>query len=113
MGTHGIVTVVVVDQVQMKFVAGCGGGKAAKLAAAIRAHWPLTATAAYDLARDNGFGCLECLAVVHREDGGQVKVYHRSGCWGDDSLYVSTFDDPRFDPRWAIGICEFTEVVEI
>ena len=109
MATQGLVSVVSGGQVQMKIVVGCSGFNASKLAAAIRT-WPIQATNVFALAKKKGFGCDDCRVVMYR-DGDQVKQV--PGDVEASELYFWTFDDPRFNPRWEIGICEHTEVVEV
>lgn len=107
MGTQGLVTVMDGTEVVMKIIAGSDGYNAGKLAAAIKHVWPLSAEAAYRLARDFAFGERNCLVVL---------TYNEAIFKGDEDLepiYRDTFKNPKFNPRWKHGTADCVEVVNI
>jgi hypothetical protein len=109
MATQGLVTIVHQGNVVMKFVAGCDGMKASKLAKVLRemAAVPDTLKAAHDLALKLGFGCQNCLVVMNER---------RARCCGSDRLtrlYRKTFVQPKFNPRWEQGTADHVVVINL
>jgi hypothetical protein len=103
--TNGIIAVVKDGKVLLKIVAGCNGYNAEKLFFLLRED--TTAEEAYDLAQNVGLGCTECL-VVQTPEGNLFK--------GNDELnhlYKKKFQDPRFNPRWKLGSCHLTHIIEV
>lgn len=105
MATQGLVTVVSGEQVLMKIVAGDDGYNASKLARKLKSAWPCTAQEAYDLALDAGFGSLETLVVI--TDSAVVSEEPVS------DLHHTTFQQPRFNPRWEHGIADHVKVIQV
>lgn len=105
--TQGLVTVQKNGKVVMKIVAGNDGQQAKVVAKAIRKRWPVDIDAAYRLALSKGFGSVQSLVVI-------TGSHHRYD--GDDKLgplYRRTFNQPKFNPRWAAGIADCTEIVDV
>ena len=95
--TQGLVTILKNNVVVMKIVAGSDGMNAGKVARAIRKLGRVpTFEEALDLARRNGFGSSGLVVIdptraISEFDGPLGK------------LYRSTFNQPRFNPRWERG----------
>lgn len=108
MGTQGLVTVQDSDgKVLMKIVTGTDGNQADSVASAVKAAWPMDADDAYDVAFNLGFGNDDNLVVIteneHATNSGEEL----------NPLYRSTFDQPRFNPRWEHGTADFISVVTV
>lgn len=107
MATQGLVTVRKGGRVLVKVVAGCEGYNARKLAARLRARWPMTLASVQKAASEVHFGCEDCLVVMGRSS---VRFA------GDDDLgprYRETFDKPRLNPRWKHGTAAHTVVINL
>lgn len=107
MATQGIVSVQSGGRVVMKLVAGNDGNLAQKVADRLRSSWPLSADAAYDLARKIGFGCRESLVVLTESETkykGSVEL---------DDRYYDTLQDPEFNPRWEQGTADHVVVIKV
>jgi hypothetical protein len=107
MATQGIVTVRDKGSVVMKVVAGCNGQNAQKVAEVLQRFWPIDIEEAYKIARENGFGCTDCLVVITESD-----IKH---CSGDEipTRYRETFQQLEFNPRWDHGTAAYTLVIDI
>ena len=107
MATQGLLSVVNGGKVVAKVVAGCNGHNVPKLAAVLRANPVTKPQELRDAAHAADVGCEACLVVLSA-DG----ALH---CCSDDpsELYRSTFDQPRFNPRWEHGTADCVEVVEL
>lgn len=111
MATQGIVSVMSDSTMLMKIVVGCDGYNAPKLAEAIRTLGVCpSAREAYVMAEQVGFGEMNCLVVVTREE-----IY--SKCAEEDALektlYRLKFHDPQFNPRWNVGAADYIELVHL
>lgn len=108
MATQGMVTVMKDGAVLMKVVAGCDGQNARLLARVIGAAKQVPdVRTAYRTALQVGFGDRNCLVVVTPDE-----VF--SMCAEEPGvLYRSTFDQPRFCPRWEHGTADHVRIVEI
>ncbi len=106
--TQGIVTVTRGGKVRLKIVVGGGGMNAGAVANAIRqiARIP-TLGEAYELALRCEFGFEDSLVVMD-----ETGAFHKTG-YDLGPRYRQTFDQPHFNPRWAIGTAEHVEVVEV
>jgi len=107
MATQGLVSVREEGRVVMKLVAGIDGYNASIVAEDIRTQWPLDAQDAYDIAIQRNFGTVRDLVVVTLGE----TVFK-----GDDDvgrLYLNTFQDPEFNPRWESGRVDHCEVVDV
>jgi hypothetical protein len=108
MATQGLVAVTRPDgKVVMKIVAGCEGYRAPLVADQLKREWPVTVERAYEIAKSVGFGCDDCLVAM---SDSQIKNET------DDEpgpLYQSTFENPRFNPRWIQGTAEHTVVITV
>lgn len=114
--TNGVVSIVNGGKVVLKIVCGCDGYNAAKLADALRdwiGDWqgdgcPIDLEDARGVAREVGFGCDDCLVLMNenefRFDGDDDEI---------GPLYREKFADPRFNPRWELGVCGHVELVEL
>lgn len=104
--TQGLITVLLDGKVAMKIVTGCNGMHVKKVAQSIRKLKRVpTVDEAYEIAIKE-FDEKEMLVVLDRE-----KVRFD----GDDDLsplYRSTFDQPKFNPRWENGHCDKFAIVE-
>ncbi|MBP6931686.1 MAG: hypothetical protein KBD48_00700 [Candidatus Pacebacteria bacterium] len=104
--TQGLITVLLDGKVAMKIVTGCNGMYARKVAKSIRKLERVpTIEEAYEIAIKE-FDSKETLVVLDHEKvrfDGEEEL---------SSLYRSTFDRPRFNPRWDIGICEHISIVK-
>jgi hypothetical protein len=108
MGSQGLVTVTREDgTVLLKAVAGMDGYYAKKLASEVKARWPLTVDEVYEIALRFKFGTPRCLAVITEKETKFEGDYDLS------ELYQSTFDQPRFNPRWKHGTADHIEVVVV
>lgn len=105
---QGLVTIRSEGKVVMKVVAGCDGQLAKKIADELRAAWPMNADRAYEIARENGFGCDGCLTVV-TESG----IVLCGETWVLPTIYRETFQRADFNPRWRDGTVDFLEIVDL
>ena len=111
MSTQGLVSVMGSGKVVAKIVAGCGGYNAPALAELLSGESDCNARDLAQLAAFVGFGCSECrVAMVSGEDG-RVLALGPQGAGELNRLYVNTFSDPRFNPRWARGTVPYLEIV--
>lgn len=111
MATLGLVSVICDGHVVMKLIAGCNGVNAAQVADAIRlaGERPRSGEAGLALCAAHHFGCHDCCVIVTADDL----------VWGpqddepslDFTRFRDTFADPTFNPQWAHGTAEYTEVV--
>ncbi len=109
MATQGIVTIVHDGEVVMKFIVGCDGMNAGKLARALKKKGIVPKLAeAYNLARELDFGSPTSLVIMGE------KRSKFDGCIGRlPRLYRQTFSQPRFNPRWKYGTASHVKVVEL
>lgn len=117
MGTQGLVTVMRGNNVILKFICGCDGYNAKKLASGLKGFVTTVYNLEHfidlevietlrELALGNDFGCRECLVVMNKDVA-----------YPEDEelspLYRNTFDNPSFNPRWERGTVEYLEIVEL
>lgn len=106
--TQGLVTIMKDGKVRMKIVAGGDGDRAAQLAAPIRALGRVpTLDEAYTLAEQVGFGSPGSLVVINETR------YKFHGDGRLSKLYRSTFNRPRFNPRWHYGTADHIKVIKL
>lgn len=105
--TQGMITVKKGNKVLMKIIIGCNGMKVKTVAEEMRKNWPLSAKGAYDLAVRNGLDDTESLVVVTESE------IHYEGSDDISPLYRTTFQQPKFNPRWECGIVECLEIIEL
>ena len=109
MATQGIVTIVRDEKVVMKFIAGCDGMSAGKLARALKKRGTVPKLSeAYNLSRELNFGSPKSLVVM----GEKRSKFDRS-IGRLPVLYRRTFSQPRFNPRWKDGTADHVKVVEL
>ncbi len=112
MATQGLVSVVRNGRVIAKVVAGCGGERAPALAETLDSEAEQVPRDLIAMAGLLGCGCTDCLVVmVAREGDGMIAASRPSGAEALSGLYASTFDDPRFNPRWTRGTAPYVEIV--
>lgn len=106
--TQGVLSIVKDGKVRMKIIAGCDGGRVIGLATRIRELGRVpTLDEAYQMAQRVRLGSTEDLVVMNETD---VKFE------GDEDLdprYRDTFDQPEFNPRWALGTADHVEIVNL
>lgn len=103
--TNGVVSVVVNGKVAMKFVAGCDGYNAPKVAAHIRTMGRVpNLFEASSIAATYELGCKDCLVI---QEPNEDHFYEPLG-----ERYRDTFGDPRANPRWEHE-ADYTEVIEL
>ena len=111
MGTMGLVTVRDTEKVLMKIVVGTDGMRVKQMAKMIRTfirkngRHPIIREAV-DMAKAVHFGSENDRIVITADS-------HYSECGQPGQLYRDTFDQPKFNPRWDIGITEFYQEVNI
>ncbi len=113
MATQGLVTIRKAGAVVMKFVAGSDGQHAEKLAQWLNTHGvPATLIEAQELALARNFGSRDTLVVVDTD-----LVRYQDDEYPDlpeqESLYRKTFEDPAFNPRWSLGIADYTVIIDL
>ena len=116
MATQGIVSVLDVDgqTVLYKIIAGSDGYNAAFVAEWVKAQTaPLTMLMLYEGARKLHFGTEDNLVI---QDAVGSLLYNGDGGIGEHgTLYRddTKFRDPKFNPRWDIGIADYVELVTL
>jgi len=112
MGTQAVVSVTVGGRTAAKVVCGCNGMNAGRLAEAVRKLKVIPSSGEFfEMVRDCDLGCGDCLVAMDAE----MIVGGGGGLDPDDldgGRYRATFDDPRFNPRWARGTADHVEVVD-
>jgi len=109
MATQGVVSITKDGRVQIKIVVGCDGYRAPAVAKQLQLRGAVPdAAEAYNIAQKIGFGCERCRVVLSDSDTITEDDPDELG-----PLYRSTFDDPKFNPRWEQGIAAHTEIVEL
>jgi len=105
--TQGVISILLGNKVVMKLIAGCNGYNAKNISKIIQKEWPVSPEKAYELAILNEFGSKRDLVVMDDER----EVFRG---YGDlDSRYRETFANPKFNPRWEMGISENLEIIEV
>lgn len=114
MSTNGVISVVNKEnKVLLKIVTGCDGYNIAKTVAHLYEiidnfeeihdlEW------LFKEILDTGFGCENCLVVM--DHNGNYKVNDDESL---EYLYMETFDNPAFNPRWEKGTAEYCLVVHL
>jgi hypothetical protein len=112
--TQAVVSVRRDGKVVMKLVCGCCGTEARTLAAALRALGRVpTLPEGLQMAANARYGCPACIAAVTPE-----LTCLPDGEYRDETeypwlmFYRTTFDDPNFNPRWALGTADYVEIVD-
>jgi hypothetical protein len=98
MATQGLVSVVRDGKVVLKVITGCDGYNARLLANELVRGKCLDLEYVYNLALAMNFGGRISLVVMNADD-----VLSEDEV---SSLYRETFDNPRFNPRWASGMID-------
>ncbi len=110
MATQGLVSLVNKQgRTLVKCVAGCDGYEAKQVAKWLKKHPTIDIGLIYKKCLELDFGCDGCLIVMNSSE----HFFEGERFHNDDlaELYVKTFDNPRFNPRWDIGTCEYIEIV--
>jgi hypothetical protein len=108
MATQGLVTIRQGGRVVMKLIAGCSGMNAVELAASLIKNKRVPSVVeAYNMAITHRFGEQSCLVVMSATE----IEFRGDGELSD--LYRKTFDQPGFNPRWAVGTADYTQVVDL
>ena len=108
MATQGLVTITRQGKVVMKFIAGCDGMNASKVAAALHRAGTIPGLArAYDMAQKLGFGSEASLVVM------DAKGIEFHGDGKPSKLYRKTFNQPAFNPRWKCGTADHVKIIEL
>jgi hypothetical protein len=115
MATQGILSVVgKKGKVKFKVVAGCNGFNVKNLAkmlkSVIKKGTPLTAQTIYNMAQEVDLGCEDDLFVISDTEILPARDVARYDPFPE--LYRSTFELPKFNPRWECGIAAFTELIK-
>lgn len=106
MSTQGVVSVTKDGKVVAKCVVGCNGYNAPDLAERLRRLGRITQEGMYRAAAETDFGCDDCRVVV-TEEGILSRSVEDVG-----PLYLSTFQQPEFNPRWECGAVGHLEIVD-
>ena len=114
MGTQGVVSITRDGNTFIKAICGCEGYNAnellERLADIIQCKCPITPQTVYKAALASKFGCGDCLVVMSETEA----VFDFEGKGDLPSSYRTTFDDPKFNPRWGYGgNTEYVEVIDI
>lgn len=109
MATQGLLSITRDGKVVAKIVTGSDGYYIPDLAKALRKKPTTTATELMRMAKSVGLG--GCSLIVQTAPD----VFLSDDDNPDElpELYKTKFHESRFNPRWANGTCEYTEVVEI
>jgi hypothetical protein len=110
MSTQAVISIVKDKKVLFKCVAGCNGMEAAKTVKAIKniPESELTLESIYKACLKTNFGCKECLVVQS-----QVSYLCSDMDDGLSKLYNEKFSDPKFNPRWKLGIASYVKIIKI
>ncbi len=81
--------------------------QAQRTADKLKAAWPVNPEQAYEIANDTGFGCVDCLTVVTEW------AIFKGNDYPSSSLFLSTFSDPEFNPRWEQGTADHTVIINV
>lgn len=117
MATQGLLSVVDKNgKVVMKVVCGCNGYEIPKLKKMLKGkELPATTSGMYNrVLYEAEVGCDRCLVVIDSaglicEDG----IFEWADIPDSYKLYKETFSDPKFNPRWAQGIADYTEILGV
>ena len=111
MATNGIISIIKNGKVLYKIIAGCDGYDAKEGAKYLLINPPHSMKDAY---LNSHMGCAACL-IVQSEDGfyceGEEIFEEPDGV--DEQRYRLTFQNKYFNPRWWIGACYYTYVVDL
>jgi hypothetical protein len=114
---QGMVVVMRGEHVLMKIVCGCDGGHAPELAQAIRQHGLPSIKDADKLAEAAEFGCSDCRVIVTESEmymGSHGPMEDEESMPGGEfRLYRETFQQSKFNPRWARGDGAITAFVRL
>ena len=110
MATQGLLSIVQGGQVMAKVIAGADGYNIPHLARALRAD---PTTDAHELLRRANLFDMGGPSLIVQTS---ADTYLSEEAMDVDELpewYRTKFDDPQFNPRWAHGTAEYTEIVEL
>ena len=115
MSTQGLVSIVDKDKVLYKIVAGCSGMKIEDLVKCIKTLYQINpdkinAYYLYHTALNYSFGCKDCLVVFNENE---LETDNKELFHGSFPLYLKTFDNPDFNPRWEYGTADYIEIIDI
>lgn len=107
MTTQAVISLVKKGHMFIKIICGCNGGHALKLVKIIKDNKLDNIQDIYNLALEYKFGCKDCLVVMNKDN-----IIFK----GDEDigpLYIETFDDPSFNPRWKNGTADYVFIIRI
>lgn len=108
MGTQSVVSVVKDGKTIVKCVAGCSNCDEKKFAKLIAKNKLIDIQAIHALALDFGYGCKDCTVTTN---GYAILGEDTDGLL--DGLYGSTFNRPKFNPRWDYGTASNTYLIHV
>jgi hypothetical protein len=115
MSTQGLISIVKDEKVLYKIVVGCNGMKIADLVKCIKTLYQINKEKinAYYLYRTTlnyNFGCKDCLVVFNESE---LETDNKNLFHGSFPLFLKTFNDPNFNPRWEYGTADYTEIINL
>lgn len=108
MGTQSVVSVVKDGKTLVKCVAGCSNCDEQKFAELIAKRQLANAKAIHDLAVWFGFGCVDCTVTTNG-----IEIFGKDTDGLLEGLYGSTFNRPKFNPRWDYGTASNTYLIHV
>ena len=115
MSTQGLISIVNKDNVLYKIVAGCNGMKINDLVKCIKTLYQIDKEKIntyylYHMALNYNFGCKNCLVVFNENE---LETDNKELFHGSFPLFLKTFNDPNFNPRWEYGTADYVEIIDI
>lgn len=105
--TQGLLSLLENKKVKYKIISGCSGYNIYELMKTIRDEGFKDIIDLYEMSKDIGLGCKDCLVVMSKDN-----IIYRGG----EELhkrYKKTFNDKYFNPRCEHGGIVFKEIIEI
>ncbi len=98
MATNALISITKNGETQVKIIAGCDGRRA-EIVTKILHHYMLSGAQLslkdiYNISRDGGLGCKECLIVMSNNE-----IIYKGEDENTFDDYKKTFDDPSYNPR--------------
>ena len=115
MATQGLLSIVQNGKVKYKIVVGCDGMHIDDLVKCINTLYminkeKINAYYLYHTALNYKFGCNDCLVVFNETE---LETNNKELFHGSFPLYLKTFNDPLFNPRWEYGTAEYTRILDL
>jgi len=111
MATQGILSITKKGKMHIKVVAGSNGGEIPQFAEWLKENSTASTEAIWTKAKAL-FGT-DSLVMQTSAESALYEGDFEPPTLDEDSLYFQTFNDPEFNPRWAEGIAEYTEIIDI